>query len=289
MNVLFWIVMAAAATLLTYVWRWERGRLLVGERLHVMGRSVAPEVIGVREISPRTLRLFPPRYPFVAPAVGTVVLGLLWLAFSWPADIAVAFGILAGVFAHLVERWIADTRAARIESQLSDAIDLLVSSLRAGAALLAALEVALEEAPPPLRQYLEEIVGRIRLGDDPREVISALAAQVPLETFRLFATAIVVHWDVGGSLASTLATIGSTIRDRVDLARRVKAQGIEAHVSVVVVLLIVYVLAYLMWRADPDRIQEFVLSGVGTTLTAIVVALQSIGLLWMHRISEGEY
>jgi tight adherence protein B len=287
-SVLFWIVIATTAALGVYVWRWERGRLLAVERLDAMGRTVAAGVVGVPAPPPRALRVYPPRYRFVPPAAASAVLGLLWLAFSWPADIAVAFGLLAGVFAHLGEKWLAGIRAARIESQLSDAIDFLVSSLRAGAALLAAFEVALEEAPPPLRQHLEEVVGRIRLGDDPREVISALAVQVPLETFRLFATALVVHWDVGGSLASTLATIGSTIRDRVDLARRVQAQGIEAHVSVVVVLFIVYVLAYLMWRADPGRVQDFVLSGVGTTLTSMVVTLQSIGLLWMHRISEGE-
>jgi tight adherence protein B len=289
MSSVLWIAMVTAVALGIYAWRWERGRLLAVQRLDTMGRTVAATVVGVPAAPPRALRVYPRRYRLVPPVVGCAILGLLWLWFSWPADIAVAFGVLAGVFAHLGEKWIAGMRAARIESQLSDAIDLLVSSLRAGASLLAAFEVALEEAPPPLRQHFEEVVGRIRLGDDPREVISALAAQVPLETFRLFATALVVHWDVGGSLASTLATIGSTIRDRVDLSRRVQAQGVEAHVSVVVVLVIVYVLAYLMWRADPDRIQEFVLSGVGTTLTAMVVTLQSIGLLWMYRISEGEY
>jgi tight adherence protein B len=286
---LFWLTMAAAATIAVYVWRWQRARLVAVERLDAMVGAPAPEFVGAEPVPTQTLRTFPRRYRFAAPATGIAVLAALWFLVGLPVEISAAFGALAAVFAYLIEEGIADVRATQIESELSEAIDLLVSSLRAGAALLAAFEVALQEARAPLRPYLQDVVGRIRLGDDPREVISALATQVPRETFRLFSTALAVHWDVGGSLAATLATIGRTIRDRIDQTRRVRTQGIEAHVSVVVVLLIVYVLAYLMWRADPDRVARFLQAGVGTDVTAIVIALQAVGLVWMARISRAEF
>jgi Flp pilus assembly protein TadB len=286
---LFWLTMAAAATILVYVWRRERARLVAVERLDAMIGVTAPEIVAEEPALAPMLRVFPPRYHFVVPATGVVVLAALWLIVGLPLEISTAFGALAAVFAYLTEDGIAGGRTARIDSQLAEAIDLLVSSLRAGTALLAAFEVAMQEARPPLRPYLQEVVGRIRLGDDPREVISALATQVPLETFRLFAMALTVHWEVGGSLAVTLATIGRTIRDRIDQTRRVRTQGIEAHVSVVVVLLIVYVLAYLMWRADPERAARFLQSTAGTEITAIVIALQAIGLTWMSKISRAEF
>jgi tight adherence protein B len=191
--------------------------------------------------------------------------------------------------AYLAEEYVADSRTARIETQLSNTIDLLVGSLRAGSALLAALEASLREARPPLLPYVQEAVGRIRLGDDPREVLAALPAQVPLETFRLFSMSLAVHWEVGGSLAATLATVGRTIRDRIELSRRVRAQGIEAHVSVAAVLAIAYVLAFLMWRTSPDRMEAFVKSSVGTELVAGVIGLQAIGLVWMSRLSRSGY
>jgi Flp pilus assembly protein TadB len=112
---------------------------------------------------------------------------------------------------------------------------------------------------------------------------------VPLETFRLFATALSVHWDVGGSLATTLATIGRTIRDRIELSRRMRTQGIEAHLSVMLVLLLAYLLAYLMWQANPERFRAFVASDIGSDLTAIVILLQAVGLVWMARISRSGF
>jgi tight adherence protein B len=197
--------------------------------------------------------------------------------------------VLAGVFAHLVEDFIADQRAAAIEAQLAAAIYLMVSSLRAGASLLAAFESALEEVGPPLRPYFQEVAGRIRLGDDPRSAVSDLQRNVPLETFRLFATSLAVHWEVGGSLATTLSTVGQTVRDRIELSRRVRAQGVESQASVAVVLVIAYVLAFLMWRTTPDRLEAFVQTGIGTLIVAAVITLQAIGLLWMARLNRSSF
>jgi len=56
-----------------------------------------------------------------------------------------------------------------------------------------------------------------------------------------------------------------------------------------VVAVIAYVLAYLMWRTNPDRLDAFVRSSVGTTLVAAVIALQAIGLVWMSRLSRSRY
>jgi tight adherence protein B len=98
-----------------------------------------------------------------------------------------------------------------------------------------------------------------------------------------------IHWEVGGSLATTLSTVGQTVRDRIELARRVRAQGVEAHVSVGIVLVIAYVLGFLMWRADPDRLESFLRTDVGTELVAGVIGLQAFGLIWMSRLSRAEF
>jgi tight adherence protein B len=212
-----------------------------------------------------------------------------WLLAGLPMSVAIALGVLIGVLAHLVEDYMAGQRATTIETQLAAAIDLMVGSLRAGASLLAAFEAALQESDAPLRPYLQEVAGRIRLGDDPRVAVSDLQVYVPLETFRLFATSLAIHWEVGGSLATTLSTVGRTVRDRLELSRRIRAQGVESHASVAVVLLIAYVLAFLMWRTNPDRLQAFVQTSIGTMLVATVIALQAIGLMWMSRLSGNSF
>ena len=224
-----------------------------------------------------------------APASGIVAGGGLWLLTGVPIEVAAAAGLLFGVFAHLVEDFLAAQKAEVIEAQLAAAIYLMVGSLRAGASLLAAFESALEEVGPPLRPYFQEVAGRIRLGDDPRTAVTDLQRNVPLETFRLFATSLAVHWEVGGSLATTLSTVGQTVRDRIELLRRVRAQGVESQASVAVVLLIAYVLAFLMWRTNPDRLEAFVQTGIGTVIVAGVITLQAIGLVWMARLNRSSF
>lgn len=278
---------AMLATGVLYLWYGHRMRRLADQRLASM---IGPIDIGeMRDEPRRTIRAFPERYRLAAPASGIVAGGGLWLLTGMPIEVAAAVGLLFGVFAHLVEDFLAAQKAEVIEAQLAAAIYLMVGSLRAGASLLAAFESALEEVGPPLRPYFQEVAGRIRLGDDPRTAVTDLQRNVPLETFRLFATSLAVHWEVGGSLATTLSTVGQTVRDRIELSRRVRAQGVESQASVAVVLLIAYVLAFLMWRTNPDRLEAFVQTGIGTVIVAAVITLQAIGLVWMARLNRSSF
>jgi tight adherence protein B len=267
-----------------YAWYGHHLRRLADARLAALIETTT--VVETREEPRRTIRAFPPRYRYVPPAVGIAATLALWIVVRLPLEIAGAGGLLLGVIVQLVEDYRGEQQAAMIEAQLATAIYLMVASLRAGASLLAAFESALEEVGPPLRPYFQEVAGRIRLGDDPRAAVSDLQVHVPLETFRLFATSLAIHWEVGGSLATTLSTVGQTVRDRIELSRRVRAQGVEAHASVAVVLAIAYVLAFLMWRTNPDRLNTFVSSSIGTTVVAAVIALQAIGLMWMSRLNR---
>ncbi len=279
------IVLAAA---MVYVWYERRARRLTVERLAaIIG---GPGVADTREAVPqRTIRSFPPRHRYAAYAAGLTVTAALWAAAGLPVAIAAAGGILAGVLAYLVEDHFGGQKTDLIEAQLAAAIYLMVGSLRAGASLLAAFDSALEEVGPPLRPYFQEVAGRIRLGDDPRAAVSDLQNHIPMETFRLFATSLAVHWEVGGSLATTLSTVGQTVRDRIELSRRVRAQAVEAQASVAVVLVMAYVLGFLMWRTNPDRLEAFVATSVGTSLIAAVITLQAVGLVWMSRMNRSAF
>ena len=176
-----------------------------------------------------------------------------------------------------------------IESQLADAIDLIVSALRAGTSVAESVQRAVREARAPLRDALDEVSVRLRIGDDPSRVFVDLSKDLPLEGVRLFALSMAVHWEVGGSLAPTLSSVGRSIRDRIDVARRVTAQAAEAQFSVIFVLLITYGVALLMWKSNPERVADFVTSEVGRYLVTIAALLQACGVIWMLRLSRVRY
>lgn len=288
MNLLLLAVVQAGALGLVYAWHTASARRLASARLAAL-LDVSTGPAARERVAFRAESRFPTRYRWLPPAVGAAVALALWTLVGLPLLIAAASGLVTGVLALLLEEHLSDQQEALIEAQLSVAIGLLVGALRAGASLLAAFESALQETGAPLRPYFLEVAGRIRLGDDPRAAVSDLQHRVPLESFRLFGTALAIHWEVGGSLATTLSTVGQTVRDRVELGRRVRAQGVESNASVAVVLVISYVLAFLMWRTNPDRMEAFATTAVGTVLIAGVIVLQAVGLVWMSRLSRSDF
>jgi Flp pilus assembly protein TadB len=224
------------------------------------------------------------------PVTLSVGLGLL-VHFALGLDWVFAAAItLAGiVITSLAYTHIAQQRAYRFETQLTDAIDPIVGGLHAGAGALDALDTAAREVREPLRSHLQDLVGGIRLGETPRHALDELRRAIPLESFRLFCFTLSVHEETGGSLAPTLATVGRTIRDRVDLKRRIRSETTQAQFSVFGMLLIVYGIALITWRTYPDRMETFLGSDLGIRLVSVAVILQAVGLFWMSRLTRIRY
>ena len=247
----------------------------------------APEVSSPAAAAPvPAARSFLVRRRFLPWMAGLVVAGLLYLALGWALPFVMAVGLIVGLLAGQLESYLAVRRTARIETQLADAIDLMVAALGAGAGVADALENAMGESGRPLRPQLEEVVGRIRFGDDPRTVYYGLTQRVPLETFLLFASALSVQAETGGSLAPTLASVGRTIRDRIEIARRIRSNSAQSEVSTLAVMMLTYFIALVVWRANPAQMNEFLATVPGQWVVAGSVFLQAVGLVWMSYLSR---
>jgi Flp pilus assembly protein TadB len=231
-------------------------------------------------------RSFLVRRRFLPWTLGLSAAGLLYFAIGWPPAFVIAVSLIAGLLAGRLESYLAARQTARIETQLADAIDLMVAALRAGASIADALENALRESRSPLLPQLEEVVGRIRFGDDPRTVFHGLTQRVPLETFLLFASALSVQAESGGSLAPTLASVGRTIRDRIEISRRIRSNSAQSEVSTLAVFLLTYFIALLVWRGNPEQMQDFLATKIGQWAVAGTILLQAVGLVWMSLISR---
>ncbi|MCG8651845.1 MAG: type II secretion system F family protein, partial [Pirellulales bacterium] len=172
------------------------------------------------------------------------------------------------------------------ETQLADTIDILVASVQAGSSLQSALDQAAANTSRPLRGELEELVARLRLGDQPGDVFELLRQRVRLETFRLFSTTLTVNWQVGGGLSETLAAVGQTIRGRLTIARQIRALSAQGRITTLSVLAVTWFLAAMMWQSDPARFEGFLGSALGSWLVSGALAMQGVGILMVARISR---
>lgn len=229
------------------------------------------------------------RHRLVPWIVAGVAATLMYTVFGLPLIYCLALTVIIGVMGYIIETWIAARAALKLETQLANGIDLMVAALSAGSGAMESIESAANEAGNPLKPELQEVLGRIRLGEKPALVFEDLAARIPLENFRLFAFTMAVHGEVGGSLAPTLSTVGKSIRDRIEIGRRVRAQSTQAQASVIGIVCITYFLGLLMWRTNPANFEEFVTHPIGANFMAGALMLQAVGLLWITRLSQMKF
>lgn len=271
---------AAGAGAAWWLWRAQRIKRISRERLN----ETLPGVEGTNYVVTLTPSLR--RWLWVPWVVGTCVALVIGLVLQWPAVFAIALGVIVGVMVWILEQQLAARNAMRLENQLANSIDLMVGALSAGAGTVEALESAARESPKPIRDEIEELLGRIRFGENPQTVWADFTRRVPLETFRLFSFTMAVHGEVGGSLKPTLSQVGRSIRDRIEISRRIRAQATEAQASVIGIVCISYFLALLMWRTNPESFEDFLQHPIGANFAAGAMILQAVGLVWINKLAQ---
>jgi len=275
------LLLLAAAGMGWWFYRWFRHRIAVSRIPHLADQEQERRVSVPRLEHPLEVAL-----PWIT-GFTALVLALLLIPLGTP--FAFSVGFLFWVVGLIIRKTVSGRRILKIESQLAEGIDHMVTSLRAGVGVVDALGSAERDARRPLKPHLTQFVLRLRLGDDPGAVCREMAEVLKLESFRLFYYALGVQWEGGGSLAPTLATTARFIRDRVELGRRVRAQTTEARFSVLAILALTYFLAGLMWNMDPTRVTGFLETEIGQNLAAAAVFLQALGAAWISRMARIKY
>jgi len=279
---LFSAIVLVGSGIIAFAWRKARVRAIARQRMENIDLAddvVKPEPIPQSRPFLARHRLLPWLFGFVAAIT-------IHFIFGWTLPFIIAVGLIVGLMSSQLERHLAAKRTAKIENQLADAIDLMVGALGAGASVADALDNAMRESREPLHSQLEDMIGRIRFGDDPQMVYRKLAENVPLETFLLFASALSVQWETGGHLAPTLAGVGRTVRDRIEISRRIRSNSAQSEVSTIAVMLLTYFIALIMWRTNPEQMKQFLATSGGQWTVAGAILLQAVGLIWMSYISR---
>jgi len=113
--------------------------------------------------------------------------------------------------------WVRFKRHSRMKAfseEFPDALDLLVSALRAGLSFSAAMQIVAEESPEPVRSEFAVTVEEQALGLEFRDTLVNMTKRVDSLDLRFFVTAVILQRDTGGNLAEVLENTSKLIRDR---------------------------------------------------------------------------
>jgi tight adherence protein B len=179
-------------------------------------------------------------------------------------------------------------RADAFSEQLSDTLQLLSSSLRAGQGLMQAIDSVSKEGDKPASEEFRRVTVEARLGRDLIDSLKGMCERLDSEDFGWVIPAIEINREVGGDLAEVLETVASTVRDRADIRRQVKTLSAEGKMSAYVLLGLPIVIALMVKASNPAYIGALT-TGFGVYLSIAGILLMVIGGTWLFKLCKIEF
>jgi tight adherence protein B len=215
------------------------------------------------------------------PAVGVgILVGVVFNALG---------GLLLGLIAGMVPVAILESRRSRrldaFLRQLPDTLQLFAGSLRAGYAVLQAIDSVAKEANPPTSEEFGRVLTEARLGMPLEEALEGMADRIDNADFRWVVLAINIQREVGGNLAELLDTVAEVLREREMLRRQIKVLSAEGRLSAVILVALPILLAVYMILVRPEYIGTLVTSGFfGWMLVGGASLLMVAGVIWIRNL-----
>jgi tight adherence protein B len=215
--------------------------------------------------------------------VFVLVTGLLIGILSGSILVAVATVLLAVFLPIVLLENAIERRRASFEDQLPELLNLISGSLRAGWGMLQAVGLVVEQMPPPTSTEFRRIETEARLGLSVEEALEGMAERLQSDDFRWTVTAINIQREVGGNLAEVLDIVASTMRDRAELRRHIKALTAEGRLSGAILILLPIVELCLLLLVNPRYMSGMLSHPFGWLLAIIGLLLLVFGAFWLRR------
>lgn len=203
------------------------------------------------------------------------------------------FGVAGAAIGWFLPRMIVKQKAAKrlaaFESQLAEALDLLVGALRAGHGFLQAIESAAREMDDPLRTELGRVIERVNVGGSLIDALNELTQRVPSYDVQLLASAIAVQRQSGGNLAEILENLAHTVRERRRVKGEVKALTSGPKLSGTI-LGLMPVLMCVYFIAISDQFRSLMLGTFkGQAMLGFAALWTFIGWFMAQQVAKVEY
>lgn len=176
------------------------------------------------------------------------------------------------------------SRFKAFEKELPAACDLMVSALRAGQSLIAAMGMVSRECGDPLGGEFRVCFEEQNFGLEMKLAIDNLIRRVPLQDLRIVCTAIMIQKESGGNLAEVLDKTAHVIRERFRLRREVQTRTAQGRMTGWVLTLLPVVLGMALYMVNPHMMSLLWKRDIGIKLLYAASAMIVIGGLIIRKI-----
>lgn len=168
----------------------------------------------------------------------------------------------------------------------ADAVDAMVRSLRAGLPLPEVIRQMSVELQGPIQEMFQRVTEETALGVPLDQAAARAADRLGLPEVRFFATVLAIQQQTGGNMAESLGNLTDLLRARKRLRDKIRALSSEARASAAIIGSMPFLVAGLLWLANPDYLDPLWRVGVGRGLLIGGLVWMGIGVLTMRRMLD---
>jgi tight adherence protein B len=214
---------------------------------------------------------------------------------SWLVDLrfsavlpALGVGLLTGFGPFCFVLFKRSKRFAKFEAGLPEALDLMVSGLRAGHSLIAAMGLVGREVPDPVGSEFRTCFEEQNYGLELKSAVENLIDRVPLQDLRIVATAIMIQKESGGNLAEVLDKTSYVIRERFRLKRQIRTHTAQGRLTGWILSLLPVVLGIALFTVNPTMMSVLWTRAIGIKLMWTSAGMTLVGGFIINRIVNME-
>jgi tight adherence protein B len=252
------------------------------------GDYVMPSVWLNRLVAQSGLKLGRAGLPaiIVGLTIGTVaLLYLLTRSLFVAIPLALAVGVGLPLLALLIT---SARRRAKFESELPEAMDTIVRSLRAGHPVQAAIRMVVRDMPDPIGTEFGIVADELTYGSDLETAMKSLHRRVGQQDLGLLVAAVGLQGKTGGNLAEILSNLGGVIRARLRMRLKVRALSAEARFSAIVLSILPVALFAILSVVAPTYYGEIWNNEITKPLLVAAAMWMVLGNVVMYRMVRFE-
>lgn len=177
-------------------------------------------------------------------------------------------------------------RVLAFEQQLPDAIDMLVSAMKAGYSFQAATQFIGDEVSPPLGPEFARFYDEQRLGVDVRTALLSLQDRLDSLDLKMFVTAVIIQRETGGNLGEVLSSIAEVIRQRIAMKGQIQALVAEPKMSARFLAILPIVVFLLLSVGNPRFLEPLLQTSIGRMMLLTSALMVVLGYAVMMKIAD---
>lgn len=175
-------------------------------------------------------------------------------------------------------------RVKKFDVQLSDALMLSCSSLRAGLSFTQAMEAISKDMPDPIASEFATVLEEMSMGMPMDEALERLNKRINSQYLPLMVSSVLIQRQTGGNLSSILEGIANSIKEKMKLKQELKASTSAGKTTGLMVGSMPIILCVLFFFVNREFIMPLFTTNMGHIFLGVAAGLEVLCFLAVRKI-----